>query len=102
MYYSHPERDGAYKCDNQYWFGSEFFVSPITEKADPVTFLGKTWVWFPEGEWIDAFNGFVYRGEQRMEVFRGIEQFPIFAKAGAIVPMQQHTGNNHLGRQIGV
>lgn len=99
MYYSHPEKDAAYSCPNQYWFGSELIVSPITEKADPNTFLSKAKVWLPEGQWIDVFNGFVYQGDREVEVYRSLEQFPIFAKNGAIVPMQTHTGHNRMGRQ---
>lgn len=99
MYYSHPEKDAAYSCPNQYWFGSEFFVSPITEKANGTTFLAKSRVWFPEGKWIDAFNGFVYSGDKGMDVYRTVEQYPIFAKAGAIVPMEKFEGGNSLGRK---
>ena len=99
MYYSHPEKDAAYSCPNQYWFGSEFFVSPITEKANRTTFLAKSRVWFPKGKWIDAFNGFVYSGDRETDVYRTVEQYPIFAKAGAIVPMERFEGGNSLGRK---
>ena len=99
MYYSHPERDAAYRCPNQYWFGSQLMVSPITEPNDDCTRLGKAKVWLPEGVWIDAFNGYVYRGEREMEVYRGLEQMPVFAKAGAIVPMEKYSGDNRLGRK---
>lgn len=99
MYYSHPEKEAAYHCPNQYWFGSELIVSPITEKNDPCTFLGRTKVWLPEGIWIDAFNGLVYRGERELEVYRSLEQMPVFAKAGAIVPMEKYSGDNKLGRK---
>ncbi len=99
MYYSYPEKDAAYQCPNQYWFGSELLVSPITEKSDACTRLGKTKVWLPEGEWIDAFHGYVYRGEKEVEVYRNLEQMPVFAKAGAIVPMEKYSGDNKLGRK---
>ncbi len=99
MYYSHPEKDAAYQCRNQYWFGSQLIVSPITEPNDDCTRLGKTKVWLPEGAWIDAFNGLVYRGDQEMEVYRSLEQMPVFAKAGAIVPMEKYDGDNSMGRK---
>ena len=99
MYYSHPEKDAAYHFPNQYWFGSEFIVSPITEKADNCTMLGKTRVWLPEGNWIDAFNGLIYKGDREVDIYRNLEQYPIFAKAGAIVPMEVYAGDNKLGRK---
>ena len=99
MYYSHPECDEAYEYKKQYWYGSEMIVSPITEKEDAAALLGRTKVWLPDGDWFDCFNGWHYTGEQKLTVYRPLEQMPIFAKAGAIVPMQKDTGDNKLGRQ---
>ncbi len=99
MYYSHPECDEAYNVPNQYWFGSEFFVAPITSKGDSVSNLGQTKVWLPEGMWIDFFNGLVYRGGKKITVSRALNQVPIFAKAGAIVPTEKFDGSNKLGNK---
>ena len=35
MYYLEPDRGEAYQVPNEYYFGSELLVSPITEKQDP-------------------------------------------------------------------
>ena len=95
MYYTHPENRDAYEVKNQYWFGSELIVCPITKKADSESGLGFSNVWLPEGKWIDWFNGYVYNGEISFECFRSLEQMPIFCKAGAIVPMQKHIEHNN-------
>lgn len=99
MYYRYPECDEAYGAKNQYFFGSELMVCPITEKNDPISLRGKTEVWFPKGKWIDFFNGLVYTGNKVQTIHRPLSQVPVFAKAGAIVPMQDDTGTNTLGRQ---
>lgn len=99
MYYSHPESEAAYKYRNQYWFGSELVVCPITEKSDTATGLARTKAWLPEGKWVDFFNGFVYDGGSELEIYRNLEQYPIFAKAGAIVPTEKFVGNNRMGRK---
>lgn len=99
MYYLYPEHEEAYEMKNQYFFGSELMVCPITQKNDPVSFRGKTQVWFPEGQWIDFFNGLVYTGNKVQAIHRPLSQIPVFAKAGAIVPMQDDNGTNALGRQ---
>ncbi len=99
MYYSHPEERNAYDVKNQYWFGSELIVAPITKKADKESNLGYTNVWLPDGTWIDWFNGYVYKGtgNKKLEVYRPLDQMPIFCKAGAIVPMKKHIkGDNTL------
>ncbi len=99
MYYTHPQSNSAYNSKNQYWFGSELMVIPVTQKADKTTSLAKTEVWLPKGNWIDAFNGFVYSGNKTVDIYRDIEQMPIFAKLGAIVPMQEFGGDNKLGNK---
>ena len=99
MYYSHPKCGAAYQVDNQYWFGSELIVAPITSPNETVTDLGSTKVWLPSGEWFDFMNGLHYAGMngRAMEVYRPLEQMPIFAKAGAIIPMATHVaGDNTL------
>ena len=99
MYYTHPENDEAYTVPNQYWFGSELIVSPITEKNDDKSLLGKTTVWLPKGLWIDAFNGFIYKGDCKIEVHRKLDEIPIFAKAGAIIPLESYENNNIMGNK---
>ena len=97
MYHLYPEETKAYQVPNQYFFGSELMVAPITEKANNSD-LAHVAVWFPEGKWIDLFTGYVYRGNRMAHVFRPLEQMPVFMKAGAIIPMQAHvSGSRKLG-----
>ena len=97
MYHTHPEAAEAYQVPNQYWFGSELIAAPITHKADESD-LGSTTAWLPQGLWTDAFTGYVYHGDQTLDLHRPMEQMPLLMKAGAIVPMQAHTPQS---RQLG-
>ena len=36
MYYDHPDEPAAYDVPNQFMFGTELLVAPITSPADPV------------------------------------------------------------------
>lgn len=90
MYHTNPEDKDAYTVPNEYWFGSELIAAPITEKADEVAERAHTEVWLPDGNWIDWFTGFLYKGNEKLQVYRPIEQMPLFCKAGAIVPMRKH------------
>ncbi|QBR48336.1 TIM-barrel domain-containing protein [Leuconostoc kimchii] len=109
LYYEHPNNEEAYTFKNQYYFGSELMVAPITDPQDADTQLGFVDVWLPEGEWMDIFTEMVYQGnshadeekllpstimegqfingEAQVRVGRPINQMPVFAKLGAIVPM---------------
>lgn len=88
MYYTHPKCSAAYEVKNQFWFGSELIVAPITSPRDQYARRGHVTVWFPKGIWFDYFNGTVYHSEKgrKVDVFRKLEEYPVFAKAGAIVP----------------
>lgn len=99
MYYSHPKCDGAYNVPNQYWFGSELVVAPITKPCRKSDKLGDVRVWMPKGHWFDFFNGTHYYSDKNryIDVFRTIEEYPVFAKAGAIVPTSiRNEGDNRL------
>lgn len=100
MYYSHPKCQDAYQVPNQYWFGSELIAAPITRPMDPVSRLGKTDAWLPQGDWFDFFNGLHYTSSRgrRLELHRDLKTTPILAKAGGIVPMARYEkGDNRLG-----
>ncbi len=94
MYYEYPEAPEAYKVRNQYLFGSELLVAPITQKADPKTFLASVKVWLPEGRWTDIYTGAIYNGGQMITMYRGIESIPVLAKEGAIIPLSANDRDN--------
>ena len=86
LYYTHPEADDAYACPQAYWFGSELIAAPFTAPADGDLGLSRQSVWLPEGVWFDFFTGKRYaRGWQI--VYGDFNDIPVFAKAGAIVPL---------------
>jgi len=52
MYHTHPTLELAYHLPQQYWFGSQLLVAPITEPADLATSMAKQIVWLPgPGHW---------------------------------------------------
>lgn len=99
MYYSHPKQNGAYEVPNQYWFGSELIVSPITEKRDPHSRLAAAEAWLPRGNWFDFFTGLRYasRRGRKLQLHRPLGTTPLLARAGAIVPLTRYApGENRL------
>lgn len=46
-------------------------------------------VYLPEGTWFDYWTGQQYEGEQYVSVLSPLDTIPIFAKGGAIIPMQE-------------
>ena len=92
MYYSYPKNSAAYEVPTQFLFGSELMIAPITEPNNKEDSLGRAEVWLPKGDWFDFETGLRYHSEKgrKMEVFRDLEHYPIFAKQGAIVPLCSH------------
>ena len=63
-------------------------------KLDPVFHSASVSVWFPDGVWYDFFHDWKYEGRGKLTVFRTSQDIPVFARAGAIIPMdaQPQTG----------
>ncbi len=87
MYHDYPDHDEAYACPQQYTFGSELIAAPFTSPIDPDTRLSRQVVWLPEGNWYHFFTGEHFAGDNWYAVYGTLQDVPVFAKAGAIVPL---------------
>ena len=94
MYYAYPEDENAYNCRNEFFFGTELIVAPITEHTSLKTNLAGVKVWIPEGRYTDIFTGRIYKGNQFVEMYRDLEAIPVLAKEGAIIPMSANGRTN--------
>ena len=89
MYYHNPEREEAYQVPNEYEFGSQLLVAPVTSKRIDRLNVAKVKVWLPEGTYYDIFTGRKYKGNRIMMMYRDIQSIPVLAKAGAVIPMTE-------------
>jgi hypothetical protein len=87
MYYLYPETDAAYRCPDQYFFGSELLAAPFVTPRDPDTRLSSQTLWLPAGDWFNFFNGEHLSGGRWLTFYGGLDEIPVLARAGAIVPM---------------
>ena len=94
--YYHWDCEDAYAAKNQYLFGGQLLVCPITQPADKRLNLAYTECWLPEGRWTDIFNGRVYKGGRWLRLYRDMDSIPVLAPAGAIVPMYRNANSNDL------
>ena len=84
----------AFEVKNEYTFGSELIVAPVTSKAGRDG-SARTTVWLPAGRWTDFFTGETVEGERILTLKTPLERIPVFAKKGAIVPMiAEREGNS--------
>lgn len=87
MYYEYPENDEAYNVPNEYMFGTELIVAPITQKLNRKTLTSSADVWLPEGRYTDIFTGRIYNGGKKIKMFRDLSSIPVLAKEGSIIPL---------------
>lgn len=91
VYYEYPGEEGAYQCRNEYFFGTELIVCPITEHTEKATLRAGAKGWLPKGLWFDFFTGQLYHGGRFMTFFRRLDEIPVLARAGAILPLAGET-----------
>lgn len=73
----------------EYFFGTELLVAPIVTPADPVSGLGCARGYLPEGGYFDIFTGLYYSDAGMHAFYRSLENYPVFARAGAVLPLQK-------------
>jgi alpha-glucosidase (family GH31 glycosyl hydrolase) len=93
MYYDYPEKDKAYQFKREYMFGDDILVAPIGTPMKNGFSTVK--VWLPEGtNWYEWATGNTLKGGQIVKRKFSIDEYPIYIKAGAIIPMYPKTVNN--------
>ncbi len=90
MYHDNPWEPEAYSVPNEYAFGTQLVVAPVTAPTDRATGLASVNVWLPQGDWVDLDTGLRYRGGRRFVAHRRLDAVPVFAPAGAILPLAGH------------
>ena len=85
MYYDYPENKEAYEFANEYMFGDDVMVAPVTAPAKDG--YAQVRVWLPEGEWYEWHTGALLQGNRVVERSFAIDEYPIYVKAGAILPL---------------
>jgi hypothetical protein len=54
-------------------------------------------VWLPEGDWYDFFSGEYYAGDAWYALYGTLDDMPLFARAGAIIPLNANPGWGEIG-----
>jgi len=98
MYWSFPERDEAYSVPNQYFFGVDLMVAPIVRPRDKRTNLSSVKVWLPPlHRHVDIFTGTVYDGDRELNMYRPLNEIPILAHEGSIIPLDANPAPENGG-----
>ncbi len=94
LYYENPKDKNAYRFPNEYYFGTELLIAPITTPMDK-SGMAQIKVWLPEGHWTDIFTGDEYDGGKTITMVRWLDSFPTLLKEGGIFVLdgRHHTND---------
>ena len=85
MYYDYPENEEAYANRNEYMFGDNVLVYPITSPMHDG--ISTQQVWLPEGcDWYELSSGTLLRGGQTVQRKFQLDEYPVYVKAGSVLP----------------
>ncbi len=94
LYYTNPDLYDDVLYSNEYYFGGGLFVCPIITSKDYVMDRSVHNFYIPEGTWYDFVTGKKFPGGKNYISFFRDQEYPVFAKAGAIIPMGKNESIN--------
>jgi len=78
----HQDDPAVVDIDDEYLFGRDLLVAPVVEAGTT-----SREVYLPEGDWYDWHTGELLHGRRTVTVETPLERIPLFARAGAAIPM---------------
>ena len=86
LYYDYPEAQEAYEYKEEYMFGDDMLIAPVTEAVNQQDGYVTVRVWLPEGEWLEYETGSMLQGGKTYERRFTMDEYPVYVKAGSILP----------------
>ncbi len=100
LYYDWPDCPEAYLFRNEYMFGDNMLVAPITAPMEGS--FSTLDIWLPRGTWLEVGTGTMLQGGQTLTRRFMIDEYPIYVRAGSIIPQyadcHQHVDGNEWTR----
>ena len=93
MYYDYAKQPEAYSYKEEYMFGDNMLIRPITTPSKDGFATVK--VWLPKGnDWYEWSTGTLLKGGQILERSFSINEYPVYVKAGSVIPMYNNQIQN--------
>ncbi|WP_334168086.1 TIM-barrel domain-containing protein [Phocaeicola paurosaccharolyticus] len=96
MYYDYPDAQQSYDYRKQYMFGDNIMVASATSPMK--NGYTEVKIWFPQGEWYEYASGETIKGGQEITRYFALDEYPIYMKAGSIIPMYNEKVMNLNGK----
>jgi len=86
LYYDSPEAKEAYEFKEEYMFGDNMLIAPITNEVNPEDGFATVKLWLPDGLWLEYETGEMLQGGKIYERRFTMDEYPVYIKAGSIIP----------------
>jgi alpha-glucosidase (family GH31 glycosyl hydrolase) len=99
LYIHYPEDGAAHDCVDQYLLGDRLLVAPVIASGSVRTVYlpeGYWWSWMPEVTHAGASSR-LFRGSSTWTVAPDMDEIPVYAKAGTLLPRQPITQRAGVG-----
>ncbi|WP_203349444.1 TIM-barrel domain-containing protein [Streptomyces sp. S-9] len=91
VWWAAPEERALRDCEDAFLLGDALLVAPVLEAG-----AVRREVRLPRGRWYDTATGRAYEGPAKVLVDAPLERIPVFARAGAVVPVCGEDGGTEL------
>ncbi len=88
LYYDYPDMPDSYDFPDEYFYGKDLIVAPVTKPISSDTTLASERIWVPPGTWIDWYSGDRLTGPEIVTRHYALDEIPILVRSGAVIPMQ--------------
>lgn len=86
LYYDNPEAKEAYEYKEEYMFGDNMLITPVTKEINKENGYATVNLWLPEGQWLEYETGEMLQGGKTYERLFTMDEYPVYVKAGSILP----------------
>ena len=67
-------------------FGDKMLIAPVTSEVSKESGLASVKAWLPDGQWLEYETGTMLTGGQNIERRFTMDEYPVYVKAGSIIP----------------
>ncbi|MEU4930385.1 TIM-barrel domain-containing protein [Streptomyces yokosukanensis] len=91
LWWGSPEERALRDCEDTFLLGDALLVAPVMDPG-----ADRRAVQLPRGRWYDTVTGKAYEGPAQVLVDAPLSRIPVFARAGAVVPVRGADGGPEL------
>ena len=87
LYYDYPEANNAYRFEDEYMFGDNILVAPLTTagEGEYAERISKRTTWLPQGTWFDVAKNQLVKGDVIYTDSYTLDEIPYYYKAGSVI-----------------